>query len=105
MQCDKTIKYIGNIEDDNYIEKDKTIVICGIGKVGKRVYEYLANKFPDIVLCDALNMGNFRGNRIISYNEIKKYIDAEFFVTNLDIRDTVILLKRDGIKNIHIITR
>jgi len=105
MQNERIIKYIGNIEDDSLIDGANMIVICGFGEKGKRVYEYLTKEYNSIVLCDALEVGDYQGKKIVSYSDIDRYLDAVFLVTNLDIRDTVYLLKRSGINNIHVITR
>lgn len=104
------MEYIGRIENDELLYKYENIVICGCGKIGKKVYECLENMNLDtriMCFCDSdtkLAGTNYKGVMVVSYADaVNIYSDAVFLIANMDVRKIANKLADNGIHNIHVV--
>lgn len=103
------IEHIGKIEDDKSLLDEPQVVICGCGRIGKKVLTFLESNLEnkEIVFCDVdeKKQGTKEsGIDIISYEEaIESYHDACFVIANLQVRVVMEKLIDADIKIIHIV--
>lgn len=103
------MEYIGSLAYDKVVLKDDIrLVIYGNGKMGRKLFESLENigiidKLDCI--CDAKEelWGTlYNGVRIISPEEaVSKKGDCHFLTVGKYAKEQIMLLQKNGIKNIH----
>lgn len=100
------IIFIGNIEHDNKIKKNKKIIILGCGKLGKKTYEKLGQIYKEQVCCfwdiDSEKSNNSYAGVPIKQYGIAEPEDYEYIIANLDVRKTYLYLINQGVKGVHI---
>lgn len=104
----RLVEYIGTIEEDDCIKQYTSVVICGCGKTGKKVADYLRKVHSLSIDCFfdsniTIQDTYYRNIPIMSYENGTVNNAALFLVTNLDVRKTVKHLLNNGIRKIHII--
>lgn len=102
------IEYIGDVQHDELLNEESKIVIFGIGKVGKLVYDYLSKigkKEKIVAICDNKMAGNiYDGREIYSVcDATEKFFDATWIISSCCVLDMKRQLDCLGIEKIHII--
>lgn len=103
------MEFIGKISDDHFLEDKDYIVICGCGKIGKKVLINLSERgISDKVLgfCD-MNI-ELHGTRIMekqvySYEEMMRMEpSATYLIACADVLRVFELLDKNKIKVVHV---
>ena len=100
----RQISYIGNMKNDDLQNIDKPIVICGAGRRGKKIYQYLKRRNIKIKFFYDSNIEDEHYEEIPIKN--LKMVKAEdefiYIVSGLYAAEILNYLIENGIANIHI---
>lgn len=102
----QVLKYIGDAKDDYSLDEKSKVIICGAGKRGKKIYDYLMQRGISVKLFTDrknTNGGIFDGVSIVNTEDaVKEFPEYDYIVSGNYKEEIANEIIRLGAKSVHI---